>query len=73
MISVIYIFLQSTWVDYPFRLIRLVAIHEEEHWTVSAYGKKDRGFLVITKIDKQYLGAEKNIIDLMWETLQIES
>ena len=46
---------------------------EEEYWTVSAYGKKDRGFLVITKIDKEYIGTEKNIIDLMWETLQIES
>jgi hypothetical protein len=46
---------------------------EEEYWTVSAYGKKDRGFLVITKIDKEYLGTEKNIINLMWETLQIES
>ena len=46
---------------------------EEEYWTVSAYGKKDKGFLVITKIDKEYLSTEKNIIDLMWETLQIES
>ena len=46
---------------------------EEEYWTVSAYGKKDRGFLIITKIDKEYLSTEKNIIDLMWETLQIES
>ena len=45
---------------------------EEEYWTVSAYGKKDRGLLVITKIDKEYLSTEKNIIDLMWETLQIE-
>jgi len=45
---------------------------EEEYWTVSAYGKKDRGLLVITKIDKEYLNTEKNIIDLMWETLQIE-
>ena len=46
---------------------------EEEYWTVSAYGQKDRGILVVTKIDKQYLSTEKNIIDLMWETLQIES
>lgn len=45
---------------------------EEEYWTVSAYGKKDRGLLVITKIDKEYLSTEKSIIDLMWETLQIE-
>lgn len=46
---------------------------EEEYWTISAYGKKDRGFLIITKIDKEYLSTEKNIIDLMWETLQFES
>ena len=45
---------------------------EEEYWTVTAYGKKDKGLLVITKIDKEYLSTEKNIIDLMWETLQIE-
>lgn len=45
---------------------------EEEYWTVLAYGRKDRGFLVITKIDKENLDTEKNIIDLMWETLQIE-
>jgi hypothetical protein len=45
---------------------------EEEYWTVLAYGKKDRGFMVITKIDKENLDSEKNIIDLMWETLQIE-
>ena len=45
---------------------------EEEYWTVTAYGKKDKGLLVITKIDKGYLSTEKNIIDLMWETLQIE-
>lgn len=45
---------------------------EEEYWTVTAYGKKDKGLLVITKIDKGYLSTEKNIIDLMWETLRIE-
>ena len=45
---------------------------EEEYWTVTAYGKKDKGLLVITKIDKEYLSTERNIIDLMWETLQIE-
>jgi hypothetical protein len=45
---------------------------EEEYWTVLAYGKKDRGLLVITKIDKENLETEKNIIELMWETLQIE-
>jgi hypothetical protein len=39
---------------------------------VLACGKKDRGFLVITKIAKEYLGTEKDIIELMWETLQIE-
>jgi hypothetical protein len=45
---------------------------EEEYWCVLAYGKRDSGFLVITKIDKENLNAEKNIIDLMWETLLIE-
>ena len=45
---------------------------EEEYWTVLAYGKKDRGFMVITKIDKENFDTENNIIDLMWETLQIE-
>jgi hypothetical protein len=45
---------------------------DEEYWTVLAYGKKDRGLLVITKIDKENLESEKNIIELMWETLQIE-
>ena len=45
---------------------------EEEYWTVLAYGKKDRGFMVITKIDRENLDTEKNIIELMWETLQIE-
>ena len=44
---------------------------EEEHWTVLSYGKKDKGLLVITKIDKQYIEREKDIIELMWETLQI--
>ena len=46
--------------------------NEEEYWTVLAYGKKDKGVLVITKIDKEMLDAEKNIIDLMWDTLQIK-
>jgi hypothetical protein len=46
--------------------------NDEEHWTALAYGKKDRGFLVITKIDKEYIEAENYIIELMWETLQIE-
>jgi hypothetical protein len=45
---------------------------EEEYWCVLAYGKKDSGFLVITKIDKENFNAEKKIIDLMWETLQID-
>jgi len=45
---------------------------EEEYWCVVAHGKKDRGFLVITKIDKENFDAEKNIIGLMWETLKIE-
>jgi hypothetical protein len=39
---------------------------------VLAYGKRDSGFLVITKIDKENFNAEKNIIDLIWETLQIQ-
>ena len=46
--------------------------NEEEYWTVLAYGKKDRGVLVVTRIDKEYLDAEKDIIDLMWDTLQIK-
>lgn len=46
--------------------------NEEEYWTVVAYGKKDQGVLVIIKIDKEYLDSEKNIIDLMWDTLQIK-
>ena len=46
--------------------------NEEEYWCVLAHGIKDSGFLVITKIDKENFDAEKNIIDLMWETLQIE-
>lgn len=45
---------------------------QEEYWCVLAYGKKDSGFLVITKIDKENFDAERNIIDLMWQTLQIE-
>ena len=45
---------------------------EEEYWCVLAHGKKASGFLVITKIDKENFDAEKNIIDLMWETLKID-
>jgi hypothetical protein len=45
---------------------------EQEYWSVLAYGKKDSGFLVIIKIDKENLDAEKDIIELMWKSLQIE-
>ena len=45
--------------------------NEEEHWTILAYGKKDRGLLVITKIDKDNLVAEKDNLDLMWNSLNI--
>jgi hypothetical protein len=45
--------------------------NEEEHWTILAYGKRDRGLLVITKIDKDNMVAEKDILDLMWNSLNI--
>lgn len=46
--------------------------NEEEHWTVVSYSKRDKGLLIITKIDKEDMGTEKDIIDLMWDTLIID-
>jgi hypothetical protein len=45
---------------------------EEEHWSVLAYGKRDKGVLVITKINKEYMDREKDILDLMWASLDIK-
>jgi hypothetical protein len=44
---------------------------EQEHWTVMSFSKRDKGLLIITKIDEEDLGTEKDIIDLMWNTLAI--
>jgi hypothetical protein len=46
--------------------------NDEVYWTVLACGKENRGFMVITQIDKENLDTEKNILELMWETLQFE-
>lgn len=45
---------------------------EMEYWSVLSYGKRDKGLLVITKLNNDNMRSESDIIDLMWNSLRIE-
>lgn len=45
---------------------------EETNYTVLAFGKRDSGILVVTKIDKENIEADQQIIDMFWDSLQIK-
>ncbi len=45
---------------------------EEKYYTITSLGARDRGLLVITMIDKEYLERESPIIDMLWESLAIK-
>ncbi len=44
---------------------------EVEYWSVLSFGKRGKGLLVITKIDKDNMKQEKDVIDLMWNSLSL--
>lgn len=50
----------------------LTYLEDESYYEVLAYGKKDKGVLVITQIDKAYIKSEKEIHDHFWKTLKIK-
>jgi len=45
---------------------------EEKYYTITSYGERDRGVLVITMMDKEYEDKESAVIDLLWESLAIK-
>lgn len=44
----------------------------ETTYTVSAFGERDRGVLVVTMLHKDDEETEGHIIDLMWNTLELD-
>jgi nitrogen regulatory protein PII-like uncharacterized protein len=44
---------------------------EEKYYTITSYGERDKGVLVITMMDKEYAEKEGAVIDLLWESLAL--
>ena len=51
-----------------------VTSYGDEEWTraVLAYGKKDRGVLVMTFVEKENAATEMELIDRFWKTFEID-
>lgn len=45
---------------------------EEKYYTITSFGARDKGVLVITMIDKEYIDTESPVIDLLWESLAVK-
>lgn len=45
---------------------------EEKYYTITSFGQRDKGVLVITMYDKEYQEKESPVIDLLWESLAIK-
>ena len=53
---------------------RAITTSTTEEWTreVLAYGAKDRGLLIVTFIEKESDGSERQLIEQLWQTLELD-
>ncbi len=45
---------------------------EEKYYTITSFGARDKGVLVITMIDKEYMAKESLVIDMLWESFAVK-
>ncbi|MFH1745552.1 MAG: hypothetical protein ABIG44_00770 [Planctomycetota bacterium] len=45
---------------------------EEAYVEILTFGKKDKGIVVVTQIDREFLGADKSVHDLFWKTFKVK-
>ncbi len=59
--------------DVEFKGKKAITTYTGEEWTrsVLAYGKKDKGLLVVTFVEKDNYEKEKHLIDQLWKSLKL--
>lgn len=59
--------------DAEFKGKKAITTYTGEEWTrsVLAYGKKDKGLLIVTFIEKDNYEKEKHLIDQLWKSIKL--